>query len=238
MASRLRAARLGVGIPLVLLLLTVVLAIVLAGCGSGESLTSKSAAQILAASRSAALSASSVRVVSNAAQDRGRLSSMSDLELTGGGGRARTSFLGQTSEVMRIGDTLYVKGGPALYKRVAERTGVHVPQGTWLSETVARKPLPTDLSRELTLLLRSPGSLTKGPTTTIAGQKAIELKETGRKLFTGAIYIATTGKPYPIEIVKHGQETGKTTFTGWNDPVTLSAPTGAIELSKLKRKGR
>ena len=78
-------------------------------------------------------------------------------------------------------------------------------------------------------------SLTKGPITTINGQKAIELKTKG-KLYTGAIYIAATGTPYPIEIVKHGRETGQTTFTGWNQPVTLSAPAGAVELSQLEHK--
>ncbi len=90
------------------------------------------------------------------------------------------------------------------------------------------------MSRALSLLLRGAGPLTKGATTTIGGQQAIELKETGTP-YTGSIYIATAGKPYPILIVKHGQETGQTTFSGWNQPITLSAPANAIELSKLGR---
>ncbi len=236
MLSRLSSARVGVGIPLALPL-TAALAIVLAGCGSsGESLTSKSATEILAASRAAALHASSVRIASSVSQ--GKLSRTSNLELAGNGIRARISFLGVTHEVIRIGNTTYAKGNPAFYKLLAKRTGMHVPQGTWVTAPAGKGiPVKTALSSELTFLLISPGPLTKGPTTTIDGQKVIELKEKAKR-FTGSIYIAATGKPYPIEIVKHGQETGQTTFTAWNQPITLTAPTGAIELSKLKRKGR
>ena len=52
----------------------------------------------------------------------------------------------------------------------------------------------TDMDRELPLILGSRGALTKGPTTTIQGQPAIELKEAA-KLYTGTLYVATTGRP-------------------------------------------
>lgn len=233
MVSRVRA-----GVPFARTLV-VALAAVLAGCaGSGNGVGSKSAAEILAASRTAAQSASSVHVVSRSSQDKGRLSVAYDLQLASGGARTHTTIFGRSDEVVRIGDTVYVKGGPVLYERLARKTGVHVPQGAWLKEPPSlRVPEQTDLSSELGLLLRAPTvSLTKGATTTINGQKAIELKETG-KLYTGAIYIATTGKPYPILIVKHGRTTGQTTFNGWNDRVMLSSPANAVELSKLERGG-
>jgi hypothetical protein len=61
----------------------------------------------------------------------------------------------------------------------------------------------------------------------VNGQKAIELKMTA-KLFSGSLYIATTGKPYPIELIKRGRETGQTTFSHWNQSVSLTAPPNAI----------
>ncbi len=230
-----------------------VIALVLTGCGgSTESLASKPAAEILAASRTAARKASAVHVKSqyyttaiirsNAkGKPKTKLvpTSTIELQLTHEGARARVELLGRSSEVIRIGNTLYAKASPAFYRHLAQRTGTPVPPGTWLTVPANGTQLPefaalTQPGGELTLLLRNPTiSLTKGHTTTINGQKAIELKTKG-KLYTGTIYIAATGTPYPIEVVKHGRETGQTTFTGWNQPVPLTPPTNATELGKLE----
>ena len=101
-----------------------------------------------------------------------------------------------------------------------------------LARYAALTSLPIQLDRQL-----GGGPFTGGTTTTINGQKAIELKETG-KLFSGSLAIAATGKPYPIQITKQGRETGRTTFTGWNQPAALSAPTNAIALTTLEHRGR
>lgn len=227
-------------IPLVL-----VLVLILAGCGgsSGNGIASRSAVEILAASRTAAQDASSVHVLSKAS--RGKLSSTSDLELSGGdgGGRARVSLFGVTTEVVRIGDTVYVKRNPVYYKRLNKFLASHhdslrVPQGTWLKHTTrgSGKPIQTDLKGELGFLLESTGRLTKGATSTIDGQKVIELKQATRHFTTNTIFIATTGEPYPVEILERGRVNGQTVFTDWNQPVTLSAPANAIELGKKHQR--
>ncbi len=249
-----RIARACTGAPFGPVAVLAVIAVVLGGCGSSEDIASKSPAAILAASRTAAQKASAVHVKSQfyittttRSKAKGKPktklvpASTIELQLTSNGGRARLVSLGGESEAIRVGSTLYVKGGPALYRNLARRTGVHVAPGTWLKAPanggrLAESAALTEPGGELTLLLASPTlSLTKGATTTIKGQKAIELKTRG-KLYTGAIYIAATGTPHPIEIVQHGRETSQTTFTGWNDPVTLTAPAGAVELSKLEHK--
>ncbi len=232
-----------------------VIALVLTGCGgSTDSLASKPAAEILAASRTAAREASAVHVKSQyyatailRSKAKGKPKTKLvpagtiELQLTSDGGRARLVLLGIENEAVRVGDTVYVKRGPVFYRNLARRTGVHLPAGTWLKAPahggqLAESAALTEPGGELTLLLASPTlSLTKGPITTIKGQKAIELKTKG-KLYTGTIYIAATSTPYPLEIVKHGRETGQTTFTGWNQPVTLSAPASAVELSQLEHK--
>ncbi len=246
-------ARVRTGGLLAAVAIVAVIAVVLTGCGgSAESLASKPAAEILATSRTAALNATAVHVASQAFASTGNVRSKvrklkpistSDLQLTTGGGRARVVLLGSESEAIRVGDTLYLKSSPAFYRRLAQRTGVHVAPGTWLKTPAHGAQLTgfaalTEPSSELDLLLSDAAvSLTKGPITSINGQKAIELK-TKERFYTGAIYIAATGKPYPLEIVKHGREAGQTTFTGWNQPVTLSAPAGAVELSQLEHKAR
>lgn len=233
MSSRLHTAHARAGVPLALLL-TLALTAVLAGCGGsdGNGVASKSPTEILSASMAAAQGASSVHVVGNSTV--GRLSATSDLQLTSNGGRAQVSLLGLAFEIIRIGNVLYVKGNLAFDERLHAITGANVPQGAWLKALVTDGALAqlvgfTNLRSELRFLLTHATPPTKGATTTLGRRQAIALNETGR-LYSGSLYVATTGKPYPIEIVKHGKETGHTTFTAWNQPVSLSAPSNVQTL--------
>ena len=248
-------ARVRTGGLLAVVAILAVIALVLGGCGgSTDSLASKSATEILAASRTAAREASAVHVKSqyyttailrSKAQGKPKTKLLPEstivLQLTGNSGRGLLVFLDSESEAIRVGNTLYVRGGPAFYRNLARRIGIHLAQGTWLKAPANGTQLHelaalTEPGGQLTLLLQNPTlSLTKGPLTTINGQKAIELKTKG-KLYTGAIYIAASGTPYPLEIDQHGRETSHTTFKGWNQPVTLTAPAGAVDLSQLEHK--
>jgi hypothetical protein len=210
------------------------IALVLTGCGgsSGNGIASKSASEILAASRAAAESATSVHVAGKSAQ--GPLSLTLNLDLASDGGRGQVSLLGLSFELIRVGNTLYAKGNPAFYTRLSATTGLHLPQGGWLKAPASGGKLAqlasfTDLGGELARLLSSSGPVTKGAASTVNGQQAIELKESA-KLFSGSLFIATSGKPYPIQLVKRGRETGQTTFSGWNVPVSLTAPANAIAI--------
>jgi hypothetical protein len=220
-------------------------AIILAGCGgsSEEGITTKPAAAILAASANAARNASSVRVVSKSSV--GKTPVGFELQLAGQqGGLARTSLGALSGEAIRVGNTVYVKVGPVLAERLSKATGTNIPAGSWLqapttNPQIASSALLTKTDGELLFLLRSPTvSITKGPITTVKGQKTIELKTKG-KLYTGQIYIAVTGTPYPIEIIKHplkkSHET-HTTFTNWNQPIKLPTPPNATQLANLEHK--
>jgi hypothetical protein len=209
----------------------------LAGCGgsSGNGIASKSAAEILAVSRAAAAAASSVHVSSSISQ--GPLTFTYDAELTSNGGRAQISLLGTSYEVIRIADTLYLKGSKSFYQQLGQ-AAAKVRPGTWIQTTTGNVQLIqlaelANLKDEITRLLGTTQA-TKGAATTINGQPAIELKQAA-KLYTGTTYIATSGKPYPINITKHGRENGHTTLTNWNQPATLKAPTNTIKLNTLQR---
>ena len=80
-------------------------------------------------------------------------------------------------------------------------------------------------------LLSSHGKLAKGKTTTVRGQQVVAVNDTTNG---GTLYVATTGKPYPIEISKTGSTGGQLVFDHFNQPVTLTAPAGAIDISKLQ----
>ncbi len=224
-------------------------AVLAAGCGSSESVSSKPAAAILTASRAAARQASAVHVLSEVfrlgsdpkARTKPTPTSTVELQLNGdGAGRARLQLLGRESQAIRVGNTLYLNGGQRFKRRLENLTGHYIAAGTWVKTPLRASELAgfaalTEPSGELALLLRNPTlSLTKGPLTTIDGLEAIELKTTG-KLYTGAIYIAATGIPYPLMIEKHGQETSTTTFTNWNKPTQLTPPTAAVPAASLAK---
>ncbi len=210
----------------------------LAGCGSSNNgVASKSASEILAASRTAAKSASAVHVTSKAGV--GRASLTLNASLAKNGSHAQIAFLGVGFEAIRIGNTIYVKGNTVFDARLGSVLGVKIPPNTWLkgpaTGTLAQAGAFTSIDSELPLLLSGRGTVTKGATTKINGQPAIELKQ-AQKLYTGSLYVATTGLPYPILLRKTGRETGQTTFTGWNDPVTVTPPTNATNISQLEHK--
>jgi hypothetical protein len=223
-----------------LTLLIAVSAALLAGCGSsGNGIASKSPAQILAAAKVAAEGASSVRVESKLAQG-GFVSTIDADLISSHGGRGQFSLGPIMAELILIDNILYIKGSRALFGQSAR--AAPLPKGTWLKGTASSVGLAVYASlvsqqKLLGRLLASTGALTKGRTTTVAGEKVVELKETGRKLFAASLYIAATGKPYPIEIVKRGAESGQIIFSHWNEPFSLSAPANAIDVSQLRHVG-
>jgi hypothetical protein len=227
--------------------LALALAMVLASCGSADNgVASKPASEILAASTNAAKSASSVRISSTT--KTGPATSTFNLELGTNSGRAAYSLIGLRFEVLRTGGALYLRGNKTFRGRLGNKLGgktgavaaAKLPAGTWIKVPAASSSLAglgelTNISAELPRIL-APAPVVKGTATTINGQRAITLKET-TKLYNGTLYIATTGEPYPIQLVKHGRQTGKMTFTGWNDPIKLSAPANTVDISRLEGKG-
>lgn len=239
--SHKRGKSIRTSIALGLALVLAALVTPLASCGgASENVTTKPPPAILAASANAARQASGVHVLSTLMF--GKEHASLELQLAGqNGGRARSTLGDVRSEVLRIGETLYVEVDPAISRRLAKTTGVRIPPGSWLKAPAndaqfAESALLTQPGGELVFLLRNPTlSLTKGPITTLRGQKAIELKTKG-KLYTGAIYVTATGTPYPLEIVKRGRENSRTTFTDWNDPVALAPPANAIDITRLEHQ--
>jgi hypothetical protein len=80
-------------------------------------------------------------------------------------------------------------------------------------------------------LLKPSGTVTKEKQTTVAGQPVIGLRDSDGS----TMYVATTGEPYPVEILppagkaKPGE---KMTFSEWNAPLTVTAPADSIDFSK------
>ncbi len=217
-------------------LLLALAATLVAGCGSSDNgVASKAPKEIVAASKKAAEEATSVHVTGKTSD--GPLALTLSIDYAENGGKGQIALGPLKFEVIRVGDTLYVKGDKAFIAGLTRTTGTHLPEGRWIKASVNGSQFSqlaafVSKNKELALMLNNGAVLSKGETTTLNGQKAVQVKQVG-KLFTGKLYVATTGKPFPLQLEKSGRETGKTTFTNWNKPVTVTAPSDAVELSKL-----
>jgi len=213
----------------------------LAGCGGssgGNGVASKSAAQILAAARSAALSAGAVHVSGRIVSGGSPITLDLDL-IAPRGGRGRLTDNGLGFELIQIGGTVYIKGSAAFYTHIAGPTAAQLLQGRWLKAPTSSGEFSsiaslTDLNKLLSADLPNPRGLSKGKTTKINGIPAIAVTDPAKG---ETVYVATTGRPYPLQLVKSGGGGGRISLDRWNERISLSAPPDSIDITRL-RSGR
>jgi hypothetical protein len=218
------------------------LASILAGCGgsssSGNGVESKSADQIVEAAKAASAQAKSVHI-NGTIRSSGKPVSL-DMELLAGkGGKGKISQEGFTIQLIQVNGAVYINGSTAFYNHVGGAAAAQLLQGKWLkapsnSGELASLAELTNLSKLIDTALASHGKLAKGTATTIEGTKAIAINDTSKG---GTLYVAATGTPFPLEIAKSGAESGKVVLDRWDQPVSLSAPAGAIDIGKLQKAG-
>lgn len=214
------------------------LAVAIAGCGGGSSgngIADKSPTEILAATKAAADSASSVHV-SGSLVSGGTPITLDMNLIAGKGGRGQISENGLAFELIEVGNTVYIKGSPAFYKQIGGTAAVQLLAGKWLKAAATSSDFAsisqlTNLRQLIDQTLADHGALTKGSTTTVNGQKVVGVTDKSKG---GTLYIAATGKPYPVEISKSGSGSGSITFDRWNESVTLAAPANAIDIAQLQ----
>jgi hypothetical protein len=224
------------------LLLTLSLAIVAAvidGCGGGSSsgngIADKSPTQILAATKKVSDAATSVHV-SGSLVSGGTPISIDVNLIAGKGGRGKLSQNGLAFELIEVANTVYIKGSSSFYKHIGGSAAAQLLQGKWLkapanSSGFASIGQLTNLRQLVDQTLADHGTLSKSGTTTIQGRKVVGVTDKGKG---GTLYIAATGKPYPVQISRNGAGTGTITFDRWNEPVTLAVPANAIDIAQLQ----
>jgi hypothetical protein len=214
-------------------------ALAIAACGasssSGNGEASKSASQILADAVSVAQGASSVRV-SGSITDNGQPVSV-DLKLVNGkGGSGSMTIQGAPVQIVDVNATLYMNGSDAFWNKVGGGSAVvALLHGKWLKAPATGNFSSlanlTSIHTLFSQLLDSHGTLTKGSAKTVNGQSVIAITDSAKG---GTIYIATTGKPYPVQLAKSGGSGGAVNFSQYGQAVSLSAPANAIDISQLK----
>lgn len=216
--------------------LAVVGAISACGGSSGNGVASKSPGAIVAAARSAADGVKSLHVAGSV--ESGGSPITLDLNLVANqGGRGRMSVNGLGFQIADLDQTVYINGSPAFWRHFGGTPAVQLLQGKWLkspqSGNFASFAGLTDLHKVLNSLLTGHGTLTKGATSTRDGQPVVAVNDTTKG---GTLYVATTGKPYAIEVMKTGSQGGRIVFDRFNATVSLTVPPHAIDISQLKLK--
>jgi hypothetical protein len=207
----------------------------LAGCGGSSGVksngeASKTADQIVADAEAAALSASTVHVSGSAGS-----SLVVNLHLVAGkGGEGRMTANGLTFDIIRIGSHAYFKGDATFWHKFGGGAAATLLKGRWLKAPASTGRLSsltplTDITKLFSAMFASHGTLAVGKETTIGGRPAIGIIDTSKG---GTLYVATTGKPYPVAVRKSGS--GSITFDEWDAPVALTAPSSAVDVSQLK----
>jgi hypothetical protein len=209
---------------------------VIAACGgsSDNSIASKSPDEIFNAANHAIVRASSVHISGSLVS--GGLPVSLDLNLASGkGGTGRMSESGLTFRIIAVGNNIYIQGTPAFWAHFGGPAVARRLAGKWLkapgSGQFASVSALTNMQELFNRLLQSHGVLKKNGTTTVNGQKAVAVTDTTQG---GTLYVAATGQPYPIEVVKRGVGGGQITFDRINQPVQLTPPANALDLSQLR----
>ncbi len=229
------------------ILTLVISAALLAGCGgSGGSGTksspsngeaSKSATQVLADAKTAAADATSVRL-SGTITSGGQEISV-DITIAGGKGAKGSMTVGGAGvSLVVVGGKAYIKASDAFYKEFAgasSAAAIQLLHGKWLVGSAASGQLKslaafTSVDQLFSQVVSSGGTLVNKGETTYQGQKAVAIYS---KTKNGTLYVAATGTPYPVALVGTGSDKGSIAFGDWNANVSITAPSGAIDISQF-----
>ena len=196
---------------------------------------------ILAAALAAGKHAHSVHVVG--ALVNGGTPGKLDLRFVGSGVAGRLVEGGGGADLIVTGGEVYVNGGTKFWRTAGSTTDpavVKLLANRWIASSAAKGPFAKiassfRLRSFLQALGSSHGKLALGGRTKIQGHPAVALKDTTQG---GALYIATTGRPFPLSIQEPkgaGHDSGTVYFEGWNAQAPVKAPASFLDLDKLKK---
>jgi hypothetical protein len=204
---------------------------------SDNGVSSKSPQEILSAANAAINGVSAVHVSGLVASSGSSIKMNLDL-VAGKGAKGQMSQNGMSFQLVTDGTSVYINAGSAFWRQIGGSGAAQLLQGKWLkapatSGDFASLASLTDVHKLLRTLLNNHGRLTKGATTTVNGQKVVAVKDTSTN---GTLYVATSGKAYPVQVAKSGTDGGSISFGRFNESVSVSPPANAIDISSLKSK--
>jgi hypothetical protein len=209
------------------------------GGAPSNGVASKSAEQIFNTAITAAKGAKSVHV--SGALKSGSKSVGLDLSIVQGTGASGTISEGAVSfKLISIGGSYYIQPSAGfLQKFVHSSAAASLFKGKWLKASSTNSSFGsfgqlTSIKTLIGSLPHADGTLSKGSTSTLAGQPVIAVDSSKG----GTMYVATTGTPYPLQVSKNsGGQSGKVTFSDYNKAFTITAPANSINIDQLTSGG-
>lgn len=201
----------------------------------------KAPAEILRLARDAFSKAGSVRVKGNGTTEGSTFAV--DMRMKGaGGGRGTVTVQHNLVEILRIGKDAYLKGDADFWKQQTGNTAAaELLKGKYLKA-------PGDAPNLQSVLLfthpgtfagktmKAAGVVTKGEQRAVAGVQTVGLTFTALNEKV-TLYVATTGKPYPMQLSTTGEagETSSFDFIEYDKPLDLKPPPAdqVVDTSKL-----
>ncbi|MFC0601151.1 hypothetical protein [Streptomyces palmae] len=145
-------------------------------------------------------------------------------------------------EIVKVGDRVWMKPDEAAWKlQLGPQQGAETAKlfsGKWLSGTTSDEGLKEMAeSCDLKSLQSEAASesfdddFTKGTPETLNGQQVIPLKGRNDKGNPETLYVAITGKPYPVKFVETGKDGGTVELSDYDKPIPTDTPTEAESIN-------
>lgn len=201
----------------------------------------KAPAEILRLARDAFSKAGSVRVKGNGTSEGSTFAV--DMRMKGaGGGKGTVTVEHNLVEILRIGKDAYLKGDADFWKQqTGDAAAAELLKGKYLKAPGDEPQLQSVLlfthpGTFADKVMKADGAVTKGEQRTIAGLQTVGLTFTALKEKV-TLYVATTGKPYPMQLSTTGEagETSSFDFIEYDKPLDLKPPPTdqVVDTSKL-----
>jgi hypothetical protein len=227
-------------------------ALLVAGCGddgtggepaptpSSNGIADKAPEEIIRLAKEAFRQAGSVRVKGNGTND-GAVYAV-DMRIKGAaGGKGTVTVEHNLVTILRIGKQAYLKGDADFWKAAGDPAVAELLKGKYLKAPSDRRQLEsillfTDAGTFADKILKVDGGARKGERRTVAGVETVGvIFKSGKDEVT--MYVATTGKPYPMQILTTSTDVdaGELVFTDYDKPLELTPPPAdqVVDTSKL-----
>lgn len=224
----------------------VVAVALVAGCGGGaksNGIDKLSATAALSKVKAAVANVKSVHIKGTVNQSGQALT----LELFVGTDVAKGTIGlgGGTMQLRLVNGVTYFNGDASVFTALgANAAQSSQVAGRWIKDSSSTGPAAgfsvfLDRDKLFDSLLAPQGTVTKGGSATVNGQKAVILiaGSSSSSSGEGKLYVASTGDAVPLRVERDGSNGGRIDFTDYNADVQVDAPAGAVDLSQLNPGG-
>ena len=213
-------------------------ALLLTACGGsdGNGESAKKGPQVAADAADALQKAGAVHLTGNGKQDGKPVTA--DVRLQGSDATGTIDEGGDRLKIVATGGKVYVQASSGFWSQSGVPASVAgALAGKWVivPSEAAGQVLPFSL-KSLTEDLRHPsGAAIKDAvhTSTLHGKKVVVVTQTDGS----TLDVAATGTPYPLRTVDKGSDAGTFDASDFGKKVTITAPSGALDLSQLMTGG-